>query len=191
MTLFDELSKGIRHLQAGTTDRSSLPMNSPRFSITPFRREHEKSGFCCGSSLLDRYFSERVGQDVRRNLTKCFVAIDNRHERIAGFYTLSAAQIPLLQLPEKLANRMPHYHAVPASRLGRLAIDKSYQGEGLGSTLIADALMRSSSSSMAVYALLVDAKDESAATFYLHHGFIHCIGAPHTLFLPLGTIKSL
>jgi GNAT superfamily N-acetyltransferase len=191
MTLFDEPSKGIRHLQAGTTDRSSLHMNSPRFSITPLSPEHQKCGFCCGSNLLDRYFSERVGQDVKRNLTKCFVAIDNRHEKIAGYYTLSAAQIPLLQLPEKLADKMPHYHAVPASRLGRLAIDKSYQGEGLGSTLIADALMRSSSSSMAVYALLVDAKDESAATFYLHHGFIPCIGAPHTLFLPIGTLRKL
>ena len=191
MTLFDELSNGIRHLQAGTTDQSSLHMNVPRFSIIPFSREHQKSGFCCGSDLLDRYFSERVGQDVRRNLTKCFVAIDNSHGIIAGFYTLSAAQIPLLQLSEKLADKMPHYHAVPASRLGRLAIDKSYQGKGLGSTLIADALMRSSSSSMAVYALLVDAKDESAATFYLHHGFIPCIGAPHTSFLPIGTVKSL
>ncbi|MGB7512282.1 MAG: GNAT family N-acetyltransferase [Pelodictyon phaeoclathratiforme] len=70
-------------------------------------------------------------------------------------------------------------------------MDKSYQGEGLGSTLIADALIRSSSSLMAVYALLVDAKDESAATFYLHHGFIPCIGAPHTLFLPLGTLRKL
>jgi len=166
-------------------------MNSPRFSITPLSRKHQKSGFCFGSSLLDRYFSERVGQDVRRNLTKCFVVIDNSQERIAGYYTLSAARIPLLQLPEKLADKMPHYHAVPASRLGRLAIDKSYQGEGLGSALIADALMRSSSSSMAVYALLVDAKDESAATFYLHHGFIPCIGAPHTLFLPLGTLRKL
>ena len=96
MTLFDVLSKDIRHLQERTTDRSSLHMNVPRFSIIPFNREHQKSGFCSGSSLLDRYFSERVGQDVRRNLTKCFVAIDNSHERIAGFYTLSAAQIPLL-----------------------------------------------------------------------------------------------
>nr|WP_263053241.1 hypothetical protein [Pelodictyon phaeoclathratiforme] len=56
---------------------------------------------------------------------------------------------------------------------------------------MADALVRSSSSLMAVYALLIDAKDESAATFYLHHGFIPCIGAPHTLFLPSGTLRKL
>ena len=166
-------------------------MSFPKFSITPLSREHQKSGFCSGSDLLDRYFSERAGQDVKRNLAKCFVAIDCSNERIAGFYTLSAAQIPLLHLPEKLAVRMPHYHAVPASRLGRLAIDKNYQGQGLGSTLIADALMRSSSSSMAVYAMLVDAKDENALKFYLHHGFIPCTGAPQTLFLPLDTIRKL
>ncbi|NTW81840.1 MAG: GNAT family N-acetyltransferase [Chlorobiaceae bacterium] len=166
-------------------------MSLPRFSITPLSRKHQKSGFCSDSELLDRYFSERAGQDVKRNLAKCFVAIDCSNEKIAGFYTLSAAQIPLLQLPEKLAGKMPHYHAVQALRLGWLAIDKSCQGHGLGSTLIADALKRSSRSSITVYAMLVDAKDENALKFYLHHGFIPCKGAPQTLFLPLDTVRKL
>lgn len=166
-------------------------MNSPRFSIIPLGHELSRSGFCSGTNLLDRYFAERVSQDIRRNLTKCFVAIDNEQGSIAGFYTLSAAQIPLLHLPEELTKQMPRYNAVPASRLGRLAIDYRYQGQGLGSALIADALKRSSGSSMAIYALLVDAKDEKAEKFYLHHGFLPCHGAPRTLFLPLGTIRKL
>lgn len=166
-------------------------MTSPRFSIVPLGREHKRTGFCSGTGLLDRYFTELVSQDIRRNLTKCFVAVDNEQGDIAGFYTLSAAQIPLLHLPEKLAKQMPRYNAVPASRLGRLAIDKRYQGQGLGSVLLADALYRSSDSSLAVFALLADAKDEHAEAFYLHHGFIPCDGVPNTLFLPLGTIGKL
>jgi predicted GNAT family N-acyltransferase len=140
---------------------------------------------------LDRYFSTQVGQDVRRNITKCFVAIDNAQQRVAGYYTLSAAQIPLPKLPKKVAGKMPRYDAIPASRIGRLAIDTNYQGQRLGSALIADALIRSSSASMGVYALLVDAKDEQAEAFYIHHGFIPCIGAPRTLFLPLGTVGKI
>lgn len=166
-------------------------MSLPHFSIVPLRRDHPKSGFCCGSDLIDHYFTERVGQDIKRNLSKCFVAIDNDNGNEAGFYTLSAAQIPTLQLPDNLSKKMPRYDAVPASRLGRLAIDKRYQGQGLGSVLIADALYRSSASSLAVYALLVDAKDEKAEAFYRHHGFIPCDGTPGTLFLPLGTISKL
>ncbi|ANT63999.1 MULTISPECIES: GNAT family N-acetyltransferase [Prosthecochloris] len=162
-------------------------MTTPPFSIVSFSREHSKVGFCSGSEILDRYVAERAGQDIRRNLTKCFVAIDNEHKNVAGFYTLSAAQIPLMDLPEPLARKMPRYDAIPASRLGRLAIDKRYQKKGLGSALIVDALKKSSDASMAVYALLVDAKDEKAEEFYRHHGFIHCIGSPQTLFLPLGT----
>ena len=166
-------------------------MSSPLFSIVPFSREHSKAGFCSGSKILDRYFAERTGQDIKRNLTKCFVAIDNEQQRIAGFYTLSAAQIPLTDLPEPFAKKMPRYDAVPASRLGRLAVDKHYQGRSLGSMLIVDALKKSSDASMAVYALLVDAKDDKAEAFYRHHGFIPCIDRPQTLFLPLGTIGKL
>ncbi|HWR00411.1 MAG TPA: GNAT family N-acetyltransferase, partial [Chlorobaculum sp.] len=94
--------------------------------------------------------STRVSQDIKRNITKCFVAIDNAEQRIAGYYTLSAAQIPLPKLPEEIARNMPRYDAVPAARMGRLAVDKGYQGKRIGSALIADALIRSAGSSMAV-----------------------------------------
>ena len=166
-------------------------MSISPFSIVPFSREHPKAGFCSGLEILDRYFAERAGQDIKRNLARCFVAIDNEQKNIAGFYTLSAAQIPLINLPEQLAKKMPRYDAVPASRLGRLAIDKHYQGRGLGQALIADALKKSARDSMAVYAMLVDAKDDNAAAFYRHHGFIPCTGKPQTLFLPLKTLSKL
>ncbi|MGC8774821.1 MAG: GNAT family N-acetyltransferase [Chlorobaculum sp.] len=166
-------------------------MSIPPFSITAFSREHPKAGFCCGSDILDRYFAERAGQDIKRNLARCFVAIDSKQLCVAGFYTLSAAQIPLNEWPERLAKKMPRYDAIPASRIGRLAIDTRYQRRGLGSTLIADALKKSSYASMGVYAVLVDAMDDNATAFYQHHGFIPCLGRPQTLFLPLGTVSTL
>jgi GNAT superfamily N-acetyltransferase len=166
-------------------------MSTSPFSIVSFSREHAKAGFCCGAEVLDRYFTERAGQDIKRNLARCFVAIDNEEKRIAGYYTLSAAQIPLLDVPEQLARKQPRYVVIPASRIGRLAVDGRYQGRGLGSVLIADALKKSSDTAMGVYALLVDSKDDSATAFYQHHGFIPCLGKPQTLFLPLGTVGKL
>lgn len=166
-------------------------MSIPPFSIISFNSKHSKAGFCCGSDILDRYFAEQAGQDIKRNLARCFVAIDNEQLCVAGFYTLSAAQIPLPDLPERLAKKMPRYDAIPASRIGRLAIDKRYQKRGLGSVLIADALKKSSDASMGVYAVLVDAKDDNATAFYQRHGFTSCLSRPQTLFLPLGTVSKL
>jgi len=166
-------------------------MTQPLFSVVPLTKSHRREGFSSGSEALDIYFSAQVGQDIKRNITKCFVAVDNANQKIAGYYTLSAAQIPLPGLPKEIARKMPRYDAVPASKMGRLAVDRHYKGKGIGSALIADALLRSSHSSLAVYALLVDAKDEQAEAFHLHHGFIPCIGARHTLFLPLKTISKI
>ncbi|MEI7826160.1 MAG: GNAT family N-acetyltransferase [Chlorobiaceae bacterium] len=166
-------------------------MSLSPFSMVPLSGSHVREGFFSGSEALDHYFSAQVSQDIKRNIAKCFVAVDNANQKIAGYYTLSAAQIPLPSLPKEIARKMPRYDAIPASRIGRLAVDRFYHGKGIGSALIADALLRSSHSSMAVYALLVDAKDEQADAFYLHHGFIPCIGALHTLFLPLKTISKI
>ena len=166
-------------------------MKPAPFAVVPLSKNHVREGFCSGSEALDHYFSARVSQDTKRNITKCFVAIDNTNQKIAGYYTLSAAQIPLPGLPKEIARKMPRYDGVPAARIGRLAVEQHYQGKRIGSALIADALLRSTNASMAVYALLVDAKDDQAEAFYLHHGFIHCIGARHTLFLPLKTVSKI
>lgn len=88
-------------------------MKQPLFSVVPLSKSHVREGFCCGSEALDHYFSAQVGQDIKRNITKCFVAIDNADQKIAGYYTLSAAQIPLPELPEKITRKMTRYGAVP------------------------------------------------------------------------------
>jgi GNAT superfamily N-acetyltransferase len=125
---------------------------------------------------------------VKRRLSQCFVVMEKG--RIAGYYTLSATSIPLEGLPVDLAKRLPRYPSIPAIRMGRLAVDQAFRGQGLGGELLADALARAAGAEVGAYALMVDAKDDGAAAFYRHHGFIPFEDAPHTLFLPLGSLPK-
>jgi ribosomal protein S18 acetylase RimI-like enzyme len=162
-------------------------------SGAPFRLEqlasvHDRSTFNSGSKPLDRYLREQVGQDVRRRVTACFVASTD-DGCIAGYYTLASASLLLADLPDSVGKRLPRYPTLPAVRMGRLAVDQAFKGQGLGGALLADALIRSVRSEIAACSMLVDAKDGVAAAFYRHHGFIALPDSPLTLFLPLATIR--
>ncbi len=125
---------------------------------------------------------------MTRLLVLPLVAIADQ-SRIAGYYTLASASLLLADLPADTRKKLPRYPTVPAVRMGRLAVDQVYQGQGLGGALLADALDRAARAEIAAYALLVDAKDDAAAAFYQHHGFIALPDSPLTLFLPLATIE--
>jgi ribosomal protein S18 acetylase RimI-like enzyme len=159
------------------------------YRIVPLVSEHNRQGFQCGVSDLDDYFRLRVTQDIRRHVTACYVAIDTKSANVAGFYTLSAGGIALADMPDHLAKRLPRYPLVPVARLGRLAVDRRYQGRKLGAALLWDAAVRSAKSEVAVYALAVDAKDERAIAFYEHHGFIVFGDAGNHMFLPLANLR--
>jgi ribosomal protein S18 acetylase RimI-like enzyme len=160
------------------------------FRITPLDPDIERQGFRSGVDPLDRYFHQRVTQDVRRRITSCFVALDP-DGRIAGFYTLAAASVLLTELPEAIARKLPRYPTVPTIRMGRLAVDRADRNQGLGAALLADALSRSIDSGVAAFALVVDAKDDAATAFYEHHGCIPLTRQPSTLFLPLATVRAI
>lgn len=164
-------------------------MSAP-FRVAPLDAAHERSLFCSASEPLNRYLHEQVGQDVRRRVTACFVALTDE-QRIAGYYTLASGSVLLADLPVAVGKKLPRYPSVPVVRMGRLAVDQSFAGQGLGAALLADALERTARAEIAAYALLVDAKDEPAAAFYRHHGFIALPCAPLTLFLPLASLQSL
>ena len=164
-------------------------------SGAPFRlalldAAHDRSAFDSGSPALDRYLKEQVSQDMRRRVATCFVALSatDNDQRIAGYYTLASASVPLTELPAEAARKLPRYRAVPTVRMGRLTVDQAFKGQGLGGALLGDALIRAARSEIAAYALVVDAKDEMAAAFYLHHGFIALPETPLTFFLPLATV---
>lgn len=163
-------------------------MSCPAFRVEQLTKAHDRSAFSSDSEPLNRYFREQVTQDIRRRVAMCFVALAAR-DRIAGYYTLAAASVLLTGLPTAMAKKLPRYPTVPAVRMGRLAVDQTFKGQGLGGALLADALARAAHSEIAAYALMVDAKDHAAASFYQHHGFVPLPGTPLTLFLPLATVR--
>jgi len=163
-------------------------------SRAPFRlalldASHDRLTFDSGTPALDRYVREQATQDMRRRVASCFVALAD-DQRIAGYYTLASASVPLTELPPETTRKLPRYRAVPTVRMGRLAVDRAFKGQGLGGALLGDALARVARSEIAAYALVVDAKDEVAVSFYRHHGFIALPETPLTLFLPLATVPT-
>jgi ribosomal protein S18 acetylase RimI-like enzyme len=163
-------------------------MSRAPFQLAQLNTEHDRATFNSDSEPLNRYLHEQVSQDVRRRIAACFVALENS-QRIAGYYTLASASILLTELPASTGKKLPRYPSVPAVRMGRLAVDQAFQGQGLGGALLADALVRVARSEIAAFALMVDAKDEAAAAFYRHHGFIALPQSALTLFLPLATVR--
>lgn len=165
-------------------------MSAERVKIAPLDLALDRTGFRSGVDALDRYFHQQVSQDIRRRVTVCFAALTTDDRRLAGYYTLASSSVLLSSLPPASAKKLPRYPSVPAVRMGRLAVDASFKGQGLGAVLLADALLRAQRSEIAAYALVVDAKDETAASFYRHHGFIAAEDHTLTLFLPLASVPG-
>ncbi len=163
-------------------------MSRAPFSLALLDATHDRTTFRSDSEPLNRYLREQVTQDIRRRVAACFVAITDE-QRIAGYYTLASASILLVDLPTNMSKKLPRYPTVPAVRMGRLAVDRAFKGQGLGGALLADALDRAARSEIAAFALFVDAKDKVATNFYQHHGFIALPNSPRSLFLPLSIVR--
>ncbi|MDB6038756.1 MAG: hypothetical protein JWM99_2597 [Verrucomicrobiales bacterium] len=128
--------------------------------------------------------------DVRTSA--CFVLVSLEDpERIAGFYTLSAAEISATALPESLTRRLPRYPQLPVTLLGRLARDLEFRGQGIGDLLLQDALARALtlSGEIGSIGVITDSKDERAAKFYKEFGFQPLTGG--RMFLPMTEILQL
>jgi ribosomal protein S18 acetylase RimI-like enzyme len=165
----------------------SLPWSSSPLALT-----HDRPAFSCGDPALDSYLQRQASQDIRRRVAQVFVAVGDAPGKIAGYYSLSAASLEKDELPPALAKRLPHY-PVPAAILGRLAVDCGQQGRGLGETLLLDAIRRvvRASTTLVVYAVVVDAKNDRAKAFYERYGFLAFANTPRRLFLPLETFEKL
>ncbi len=163
---------------------------TPPFRVEPLHDNLDRSAFRCGEEALDRYFQTQATQDIRRRVANCFVAVETASGQVAGFYTLSTASIPFVDLPPEETKRLPRYPTLPAVRIGRLAVDERFQGRGLGAALLIDAAHRTTHSDAAAFTLLVDAKNDQAVAFYRRYGFRSLVSQPRTLFLPLATAQK-
>jgi GNAT superfamily N-acetyltransferase len=168
-------------------------MDVSRYSIDSLGKNHQKKAFSCGIEPLDRYIQEHAGQDIRRRVAAIYVLTEINSNLMIGYYTLSANSIELGALPEVIKKKLPRYPTVPATLLGRLAVDKQYQGKNIGAHLLIDALKRSLdvSHKMASMAVVVHAKNEQAIGFYKHYGFIPFPDTRDRLFFPMDTIAQL
>jgi ribosomal protein S18 acetylase RimI-like enzyme len=153
--------------------------------IEPLSGQHDRSKFISGSDALDRYFREQASQDFKRRIATCFVAVGRDREEVVGYYTLTATSVALSAFSTEVIKKLPRYPVVPAVLLGRLAVARNYQGQGIGGVLLADALKRTSRAELGVFAMVVDAENDAAQRFYEHHGFTALPGERLRLFLPI------
>jgi GNAT superfamily N-acetyltransferase len=161
------------------------------YRIEPLQPSHDRTGFHCGVPELDSYLRSQASQDARRNVAAPFVMLDPSGV-IVGYYTLSAYAVLLQELPGSIARKLPRYPRLPATLLGRLAVGAGHRGRNLGRLLLMDALHRSWKNTVQVASIgvVVDAHDESAKAFYLHHEFQPLLDHPNRLFLAMATIEK-
>lgn len=162
-----------------------------RFAAEPLSKAHDRSDFACGNDRIDSYFRETVSQDMKRRYASCFVAVEMATGRVAGFYTLSSNNVPLNQVPEPLAKKLPRYPTIPAVLIGWLGRHKEYAGLGLGEALLFDAIKTVATAPIGVHAIFADAIDDDAASFYRAFGFTPLIERPRTLYLPVKSALTL
>jgi len=157
----------------------------------PLATCHDRAGFTCGVAALDDYLRRQASQDVRRHVAAVFVMVDEDDPgTVLGYYTLASYAVETRGLPDEVAKKLPRYPTTPATLIGRLA--RAEDQPGLGSVLLADALRRTlaSTEQVASAVVVVEAKDDSAATFYRKHGFLDFPQERRKLFLPMKTVAA-
>jgi len=166
-------------------------LNSRNMVIEPLNSIHDRKSFHCNVEMLDHYIHRQAGQDIKRRISRVFIASPpDSPKTVAGYYSLSTLSIELSQLPEKLALKLPK-HPVPAALVGRLAVSKDARKSGICKMLLADAVKRTLaiSEQIGIYAMVVDAIDDNAGRFYEQFGFTRLSNDIPRLFLPLKSFE--
>jgi predicted GNAT family N-acyltransferase len=162
--------------------------------IEPFdRQKHSRANFSCGRPSLDRYIAEQLSQDVKKGVAAAFVLTLDGDSSILGYYTLSASIVDIAALDSAIAKKLPRYPQLPATLLGRLAVDEKSKGQHFGEMLLVDALRRSSEATkqIASVAVVAEALDENAVNFYRRYGFQPFRDDVMKLYYPMQSIEAL
>ena len=162
--------------------------------VEPLCDRHDRAAFSCGDPSLDRYLKEQAGQDLRRWCASPFVLVPSAgRPTILGYYTLSSYGVDVGELPAEIARKLPRYPLIPATLLGRLAVDQRHHGRGIGEFLLLDAVHRAyeHAGDIATAAVIVDAIDPAAARFYQRFGFLPFPSMTSRLFMPMKTVAAL
>jgi len=159
--------------------------------IVPLSRDHDRSGFDCGVPELDSFLKATARQHGKKGISRTFVLTEDTPV-ILGYFTLTLCEVTARSMPAKYARTYPR-HALPAVRLGRLAVSRREQGKGYGELLLTEAIRRTAliAEQAGLIGLFVDAKNDSARAFYERYGFVSLPDKSLQLFLPIETIRSL
>jgi GNAT superfamily N-acetyltransferase len=165
---------------------------SDSWRIEPLAKSHDRSRFACGEPALDEYLVRFARQNHESGVAKTFVAVgSDSPRRVLGYYSISAGAIDRDNLPTHAAKRFPSF-PIPVARLARLAVDREFQGRGLGEDLLLDALNRvlRASGDIGIVAVLLDAKHEKAKRFYTRYEFESLPDQPLALWLPMAAVAK-
>ncbi|MBA3466445.1 MAG: GNAT family N-acetyltransferase [Gemmatimonadaceae bacterium] len=160
----------------------------------PLGAQHDRAAFSCGTAELDEYIKVLAGQHARKKISTTTVLLVDGPHRIAGYHSLSSTRLDLGELPPDLARQYPRYaEGIPATLLGRLAVDLFYRGHGWGEALLMNALERSYMATGVVASafVIVRAIDSAATQFYARYGFSEFPGDSRRLYLPMRTVQHL
>ncbi|MEP6550738.1 MAG: GNAT family N-acetyltransferase, partial [Gemmatimonadales bacterium] len=156
--------------------------------------QHDRAAFSCGTPELDEYIKRLAGQHARKKVSATTVLLVDAADRIAGYHSLSSTRLNLGELPPALAKQYPRYEeGIPATLVGRLAVDLSYSGQRWGEALLLNALERSyqATSTVASAFVMVRAIDAATTRFYARFGFKEFPGDSRRLYLPMKTVRQL
>jgi GNAT superfamily N-acetyltransferase len=164
----------------------TAPRQAPPTAITP---EHKLDTFSCGEPSLDDWLKRRAFKNHASGASRCFVICDG--DEVVGYYSLSAGGISHVDAPKPMRRNMPD--PIPILLLGRLAIDRRYHNQGLGSALLRDAMLRAVAvaGNAGIVAILLHAITDQAKQFYLSRGFVPSPLQPMTLMMTLETVRSI
>lgn len=163
-------------------------MANQRLIVERLANHHDRSRFDCGVEELNIYLQKYSSQHQRKGVGRTYVATEGDADQVLGYYTISASSVGFDTVPENLPR-----HPIPVALIGRLAVDITARGWGLGETLLIHALgsAQKVAEIAGVYAVVVDALDEKSKSFYLKYGFKELADDHLHLYLPLKTINKL
>ena len=168
-------------------------MADPAWTIEKLSKGHDRKSFDCRVSELNEHLRRFARQNEAAGISQHFVALGSpgSHD-VYGYYALSAGAVAFDHVPQDLRKRLPRY-PVPVAHLGRLAVDRSAAGQGLGEHLLMDALARTlrAADEIGIHAVEVVAINDAARAFYLKYGFHPLKDDRHHLYLPMSTVKKL
>lgn len=165
----------------------------PAWSIERLAKHHDRVAFDCGKPPLTDWLKQFASQYQKKDLARTYVLVQSGQRRICGYYSISNCQIAHGSLPVARAKGLPHTQIIPGVLLGRLAVDQTVRGQGLGDALLFDALKRvaSMSEDVGIQAVVVHALDDEAAAYYRYKGFEPFADNPRHLFMPMFVIRKL